>query len=797
MPTDVFVGFASEPSTLADTIRSAAGRIGNMGGINVQTWEDLRIGGTLLIDQIETAIKKAKVSIFDMTHLNENVLFEVGYAIGSGKIIWPLRDYSDRSRQADWNSLEIFSPVGQIRFTNSDEILAQFISERPDLRGESLFENTLGPQLSPGRSPSLFYMTEVYQTDAGRAVLTLMQKLASSDLGIVTADKREASVQTLPWFTQHIYSAEVVVIHLMGAWRHEAPAHNARASFVAGLAHGMGKPVLMLAEQGYESALDYRELLFRYADAHECETRVEYWVQRHLQPVETLLAERRDAAEALKLSTELRSVYLGEYVAENEARDLPRYYVETASYREVLSGSSRVYSGQKGSGKSAAALRAEAALRSDARNLVCAIKPPGYDLDGLVRLLETFETRDAKGYVAESLWKYLLATQLALSVEEDLSRRPASVVPNDPEWALMNYVATNESWLKNDFSSRLDHAVSRLLEVPSKGSISARSERVSEALHSGPLRELRAVLGPALAARRQVFIIVDNLDKAWDRETDVLQLARLLLALLSCMDAFRSDLEKTAGRKGLSVSLSLFVRSDIFATVSALAREPDKLPVRRIRWPDDASLLDVVEERYRSSQQVDPPPGEMWTRYFCSSMGSVATTEWVLRTCLPRPRDVLFLLRAAIDHAVGARHNRVEVDDLRLAEREYSLFAFEAAIVEGQQRVPQMEGLLLSFAGVPSILAAGEVEEIVLGAGVDPDSKDGAIDVLQQLSFLGLLVRDGEVTFPDSPREKQKAEILAKRKSSGEGESLRYAIHPAFWAYLEMERSEGTVSLEF
>ncbi len=171
--------------------------------------------------------------------------------------------------------------------------------------------------------------------------------------------------------------------------------------------------------------------------------RLKYWLERELAPTEKRLAEVRDEARALKLSTELRSVDLGEYVAENEARGLEQYFVETATFREVLSGASRVYVGSKGMGKSAVVLRSEAALRADKRNLVCPIKPAGYDLNGLVRLLSTYDERDAKGYVAESLWKYLLATELALAVEEDLASRPAGVMPDGPEWALLKFVADN------------------------------------------------------------------------------------------------------------------------------------------------------------------------------------------------------------------------------------------------------------------------------------------------------------------------------------------------------------------
>lgn len=792
----VFVGFAEQPAVLADTIRTASHAIGKISGVDLQTWEDLRIGGTLLADQVEEAIRRADLAIFDLTQLNENVLYEVGFAIGSNRIIWPLRDFSDESRASDWQTIGLFETVGQIRFTESGQIVSEFNSERPDLQGRPLFEESLQPQLRAGRPPSLFYFTEPDQTDAGRKVLAFLRDRTNEEIQLITADPQEASVQTLGWFAQQLYAAEMVTIHLAARRRRGAAAHNARASLVAGLARGMDKPLLMLAEDGYSSAIDYKDLLYRYKNAAEAQTRVEYWVERNFRPVERRIAESRDRAAELELSTELKAINLGEYVAENEAGDLAEYFVETATFREVLSGASRVYAGSKGTGKSANALQAEVELRADARNLVCTIKPPGYDLDGLVRLLTRFEQRDEKGYLAESLWKYLLATELALAVERDLSRRPARLVPEDPEWELMKFIAENESWLKSDFAARLETAVTALLEVPSEQGIAERNQRVSEALHAGPLRELRTVLGPALAARRRVHIIVDNLDKAWDAKAEIEQLGRLLLALLACVGDFRSDLEKSAGSRDISIAISLFIRSDIFSAVSALAREPDKLPVRRLRWPDEASLLDVVEQRYAVSRQETPPSGELWTKYFCASIDGVPITDWLLRTCLPRPRDILYLLKAAIDHAVGLRHPRVETEDLKAAEREYSVFAFEAALVEGHERVPAIEDVLLAFAGASTDISTDEVEEILAGAGIAIGEISRVIEVLQQLSFLGVVVGDAKVVFPDSGRDVRKAEILAKRAGSDSVESLRYGTHPAFWSYLEMDADRRALSLE-
>jgi hypothetical protein len=793
----IFVGFASQPPTLADTIRTASLEIGKVGGVDLRIWEDLRVAGNLLLPEIESAIRDADLSIFDLTQLNENVLFELGIAIGADRVVWPLRDFSDEARKAEWNAIGLLDQLGQVRFSTHEDIVGAFMEERPDVQGKSLFKTALEPLLKSGWPPSMFYLAEQTQTDAGRAVLQLLGARSSTGLPLVSADPSEAAVQTLPWFTQHVYASEAVVVHMMAARKRGSAVHNARASLVAGLARGMGRPLLMLAESEYESALDYRDLLFRYEDAASCRTRVDHWLGRTLEPLRGRVAEAKEAASALRLSTELRSVDLGEYVAENEVSGLERYYVETASFREILSGASRVYVGSKGTGKSAAAISAEAAIRADARKLVCTIKPPGYDLNGLVRLFTHYEERDTKGYVAESLWKYLLATELALAVERDLSRRPAGAVPGDPEWKLLQFISENEEWIKRDFASRLELAVADLVKIEPGVGVADVRNRISEVLHRGPLRRLREVLAPALADRERISILVDNLDKAWDKEADAPQLSRLLLGLLSCMDSFRQEMERAVSGGALQISLSLFLRSDIFATVSTLAREPDKLPVRRIDWPAEADLLDVVGQRYVASRSEDVPPEELWSRYFCPSVGSDSTTSWILDRCLPRPRDVLYLTRAAIDQAVSRRHPVVQEADLLSAELEYSRFAFSAALVEGQQRVPRIEDILIEFAGAPVRLNDDQLTATLEAAGIDRSETARTIEVLRDLSFLGIVVGPDECVYTDVPRDKQLAEVRSKRQRKKDESLPAYSVHPAFWAYLELEREDGRISLRF
>src|SRR5688500_2484577 len=99
----VFFGYPSRPEISRDAIAAAAKRLGTSTDLEIVTWEDLRVSGRLIIDRIVTAIDRAAVSAFDVTTLNENVLFELGYAIASNKRIWLLRDTSDQTAAVTWD----------------------------------------------------------------------------------------------------------------------------------------------------------------------------------------------------------------------------------------------------------------------------------------------------------------------------------------------------------------------------------------------------------------------------------------------------------------------------------------------------------------------------------------------------------------------------------------------------------------------------------------------------------------------------------------------------------------------
>ncbi len=448
----------------------------------------------------------------------------------------------------------------------------------------------------------------------------------------------------------------------------------------------------MLAEKGYEPPIDYRDLLYVYRGARDCGDRTRAWLKRGLKNAYIQAEARAAETEKRSLSTELAGLRLGEPIAENEADRLSSYFVTTAHYREVIAPRTAVFVGRRGAGKTANFIKAASDLDEDRRNLVCMIQPADYDLDGLVRLLRGHLTKDAKGYVVESLWKYLLISEIALAALDDARNHPAPISPGEPAWALGSYVDQAGDAMSRDFAVRLERAVATVQSVPNGDDIAQQRSHISEALHARLIRELLEVLTPVLQGKRRVAVLIDNLDQSWENTEDVDSLSQLLLGLLTTARKVGDDISRRLARD-TQVTLGVFIRSDIYSRVAASAREPDKIPAQFLTWTDTEVLLQVIEERYVAGRKGTGSPDELWSRYFDPYTKGQPTREYMASRVLPRPRDILYLTNAAIEAAVRHRRTKVTVADILDAECQYSQFAFEALLVEGAGDVAQLGDL--------------------------------------------------------------------------------------------------------
>ncbi|MGC2111432.1 MAG: hypothetical protein WA655_18095, partial [Candidatus Korobacteraceae bacterium] len=220
-------------------------------------------------------------------------------------------------------------------------------------------------------------------------------------------------------------------------------------------------------------------------------------------------------------------------------------------------------------------------------------------------------------------------------------------------------------------------------------------------------------------------------------------------------------------------------------TVMNKAREPDKILYTRLRWEDPELLFRVIEERYEVSH--DKSPGsEMWGKYFCESVGGVPVKDYVVSKILPRPRDIVYLVKAAVSNAVNRRHSKVEEEDIRDAEPSYSQYAIKSILVENGISMPELESVIYEFVGGTAILSEEEVLRNIRQGLKDSAKETYALQHLIGLTFLGLEVRPGDFLFAEDPDEFRKNSVLASKLRNQRQGLQRFKVNPAFHAYLEV-----------
>ena len=89
-----FVAYPSKPDSLAEILEKAIEEIYKGQKVVINGWKSTSTTGKFIITAICTDIELRNIFICDLTNLNHNVLFELGYAIARKKRVWILIDPS-------------------------------------------------------------------------------------------------------------------------------------------------------------------------------------------------------------------------------------------------------------------------------------------------------------------------------------------------------------------------------------------------------------------------------------------------------------------------------------------------------------------------------------------------------------------------------------------------------------------------------------------------------------------------------------------------------------------------------
>jgi hypothetical protein len=589
-------------------------------------------------------------------------------------------------------------------------------------------------------------------------------------------DPAETNARSMSWYVEKLSSSAGVLVHFTATDRHGAASVNARYSLVSGMARGMNANHLLLQEKSSSAVpLDFREDVRAYANGRDARKIVDQWldvIERDQDQLNAKLEE--DRARATQRAT-LQALHrgIGDFVAENDRNLVSEYFVETAAYLDALESTSpMIFVGRKGTGKTANLLKLASEVGRSVNRVVCVVKPAGYDIGSLVEALREIASDPSRESTMVGLWKYLLITEIVRELCRDYERRLEERMPvTDEEGKLWEH-ADKRGWIEATFGERL----SRSMET--QDSISAQIEMIYKE-HVAPAV---ALLNIVLRDKDRICVLLDNVDKAWSRDSDFPVLSRFLLALLVAAGELHNLLAKKVG--GVDISTIVFVRSDIFEHVKRAAREPDKLPVTMMKWNDSELLMRVVDERLRAASQMPAP--ETWRRYFAGDVNGVPTREYIASRILPRPRDVIVFVKAAIASAVNRGHDVVESDDVIHAEQDYSSYALDSVKVENAPNADNVEELLLNLMYGGPVIEPAELHMKLESLNIPKDEREDLVNIFVASSIFGREIDDDNYEFAEDLVAARALALRARKFGDRRRVGSRFKVHVAFHHVLDI-----------
>lgn len=761
LPSQALFLFGNQPAEISSTIESAAEKLRIIDGSKRWiTWKNLDVPGQIIFCEICKAMRFTELIIADVTTLNFNLMFEIGFAIGLGLPVLPIRntEYVEDKRQFD--ELGILDTFGYFDFQTSDDIRDRLTSE-PAPQPLSINK----PQLN--NEAPLYVVRPPTDSDGTVKMLSVIKK---SRLRFRLLDTHETGRVSLHEVYKNSLSSRAIFLHLLRPGYQSARVHNARCAFIAGLGMARGKRVVILQQDQQTQPIDYRDVVLTYDHPRKIHALLVPVLGEIIEQIQTI----RFVPTALPV-TQLEKLDLGDLAAENEIKALDSYFIPTSQYHKAKQGHARLVVGRKGTGKSALFYSLRSTFKPLRTHLVLDLRPEGHQL---VKLREFVLKGLSGGYqqhLLTAFWNYLLVVEIAYTI----AKYESTTHYRDPRLrSAFERIAgefpeeTDEE--QADFSERLLRLVNEVTERRCQMAEPQSNSDITEIVYSRPIRDLLDSVTEYLSiSRRSVWILVDNLDKGWPIHS---VLPEDILILRSLLEATRK-LERQFESRGVELHSVAFIRNDIYQHLILEAAERGKETPALLDWNDQEVFKQILARRLSSAFDGDMDFDSLWAQFFPPHVKGEDSFQFVVSRTLMRPRELLRFVRECIDVGLNRRRQKLTEDDLLQAERNYSSDALIDVCLEMKDVNAKFGDAPYAFIGCTAVLSKADAAKRLEEAGVQANEIGFVIDLLLWFGVLGIYLNDDEERY--SYQYEHNSNMLTAGVSR-----YAYCIHPAFRAAL-------------
>lgn len=554
-----------------------------------------------------------------------------------------------------------------------------------------------------------------------------------------------------------------------------------RAAFIAGLADGMGKAMCILQSGDEPVPVDYRDFVQVTYHPNDVNRAIEVFASDVTQAFQQL-----EASGAKPERSFIKKLNLGATSAENEMRDLERYYLETDQFLKSLRGEAHLVVGRKGSGKSAIFLQIRDAERDKNRNknIVLDLKPDGYKLIKFKERILQFLSEGTYQHTITAFWEYVLLLEICYKIlEKDKQRHIHDHRLYEGYRELAELYRGEDYDSEGDFSERMSMLMEKIYsEYQSKygstKSVNLSSFEVTELLYKHDVKQLKQKLGRYLENKQVLWLLFDNIDNGWPtsglKHEDLLMVRALIDATRKIERQFSSD--------NIKVRSVVFLRNDVYELLVKETSDRGKEASVVLDWTDSDLLRELVRLRIVSNGlEEDLDFKSAWLRLFVSHYKGEETSQFLIERSLMRPRFLLNLINHCKSFAINLNHEIIEGSDIEKGIAAYSADLLRDIGYELQDVSDETEGLLYAFVASSADLSEQQVMDTLLKSGLDQQKASRAVDLLLWYGFLGIRINSDDPKFIYD-FSYNKALMDGVKKNSNQAVSL--VINQAFWPAL-------------
>ncbi|ANG95808.1 hypothetical protein A8A54_04480 [Brucella pseudogrignonensis] len=762
-----FFAYPSSQKEVISVIHLAKDLLVSSGAqIEIHLWEENEICGRVLTSPIFDGIRQSDFLIADITSLNFNVTFEIGYAIGIGKRVYLVRNNNFHRTGGLIDKIGIFDTLGFVGYSDQNELsnlIRTFGNDNPiPLRGTI---NTRTP----------VYILRTPQSNSAQIAITSRVKKARLGFkGYMPSDDARLSASGA---IDDISACIGAIIPLLPNEFADAEVHNIRAAFTSGLALGMGKLTAILQPHGGPSPLDVRDIVKTFGNE---EALADFIGEFALDVTERL---QSDDPLPLPKGNFLAELSIGDPVAENEFQTLGSYYLRTDQFQRASRGEVNLVVGRKGAGKTALFSQLRNTKRNNVQNIVVDLKPEGYQLLRLKEDVLDYLAEGARMHLITALFEYVFYLEICYKLlEKDRSKHLRDNKLYDLYYNLSEIYQSGAAG-EGDFSERLqgisrDLANSFQKKFGDSSDQRLTSSQVTELIYKHNLRDIRKALSDYLSVKEGVWVLFDNLDKGWSShgltDDDILIVRGLIDAARKIQRQMQSD--------GHDFHCVVFVRNDVYQLLVEASADYGKESRATLDWTDSDLLREMLRRRLIHGTLPESTPFErVWAEICISHYKGEETSQFLIDRSLMRPRNLIKLLGHCRGFAVGMGRARIEEIDFEKGLKAYSLDLITEADQELTDILGRDTNLIYHFIGEGENFARTKLEEILLGADISQSELAQVISFMLYYGFLGVKVGDNSPKFIfDVAYDMKLLEVLISKAKGG----MVFILNPAFHAGL-------------